>query len=194
MNTLTANIQREWLARILNGSKNIEYRDATSYWLNRLSKAGPPPFHLRLINGMRQDSPEATVLINKADIDVLAVNIRLHIASIVSTSQWDSAWNKHYAAIPSEQPLNPTDLRDKKYRSLKMTIEVPLDLFANISVPGLHDFTVEADKSLEIRLDKGTGDPMTLKLASGSKVVEVIAYQFYWDLFNSEFTLSVITP
>ena len=91
MNTLTANIQREWLARILAGSKKIEYMDATAYWMRRLDKAGPPPFQLRLIIGMKPDSPEALVLVDKVDIDLPAASIRLHIKSVRSTVRWNKS-------------------------------------------------------------------------------------------------------
>ena len=84
MNTLTANIQREWLARIIDGSKTIEYRDATQFWWNKLERAGPPPFQLRLINGMRADSPEATVLVDKVEIEQLVGQLRFHIAKEIA--------------------------------------------------------------------------------------------------------------
>jgi hypothetical protein len=94
MNVVTANIQREWLARIVAGSKKIEYRSANPYWLRRLWNAGPPPFQLRLINGMKPDSPEATVLVERMDIDLLLGSIRFHIKKVQSTTRWNKPWER----------------------------------------------------------------------------------------------------
>src|SRR5947208_1156358 len=107
MNTMTANIQREWLARIIDRSKDIEYRDATDFWYNRLDRVGTPPFHLRLINGMRSDSPEATVLVDKVETDVMHGVIRFHIADIVSTTRWDTRWHTKYPPLPPDPTFDP---------------------------------------------------------------------------------------
>lgn len=86
---LTANIKREWLARIIDGSKKIEYRSATQYWYTRLEKVGPPPFRLRLINGTSPISPEAIVFVDDVDLDILYNEFRLHIKEIFVTKNWN---------------------------------------------------------------------------------------------------------
>src|SRR5438067_2163352 len=110
MNTVTANIKRKWLSRILNGSKRIEYRDASPYWLKRLYKAGPPPFKFRLINGMKPDSPEATILVDKADIDLLNAEIRFHLGKIIDTAGWRDEWHRQYQPLPADTPVESDNL------------------------------------------------------------------------------------
>ncbi|MBI3945330.1 MAG: hypothetical protein HY321_05390 [Armatimonadetes bacterium] len=122
LNTLTANIQREWLARILDGSKRIEHRDATDYWVSRVERVGPPPFRLRLINGMRPDSPEATLLVDRVDLDIPAGQIRLHLREVLETLRWDPAWHARYPPLPAERPFDPSAL------STETLVEIPLRL------------------------------------------------------------------
>jgi hypothetical protein len=95
MDRLTTIIKREWLAKIITGTKRIEYREIKPYWTERL-KGATVPFELRLINGMNKKAPEAILLIEKIDIgkqesfngyfegDVY----RLHIRKILSVKNW----------------------------------------------------------------------------------------------------------
>ena len=135
LNTLTANIRREWLARILDGSKKIEYRDVTDYWRSRLERVGPPPFLLRLINGMRPDSPEATLLVDRVDIDILAGQIRLHIKEIRETIRWNPAWHSKYPPLQPEPPLDPSSLFKEPLAKSNIRLAVSLPIKESLS-PG----------------------------------------------------------
>lgn len=96
MKRITTTIQRIWLDKIVEGTKKREYREIKPYWTDRLIQPGgttiPVPFELRMINGMKKDAPEVTVLIDKIDIgpqDSDGGNspedvYRLHIAKILN--------------------------------------------------------------------------------------------------------------
>lgn len=102
MQTLTTTIKRQWLAKIVAGTKKIEYREIKPYWDERLPKYSVP-FKLRMINGMSKTAPEVTVLVNKVDIgyqtdratlrasdDLYEGHVyRLHIAKVLSYKNWD---------------------------------------------------------------------------------------------------------
>lgn len=97
MKTLTTTIKREWLAKIVAGTKKIEYRELKPYWVERLAKY-TLPFQLRLINGMSKTAPEVTVLIEKVDIgreSGFSDNpvYRLHISKVLSYKHWDKKRN-----------------------------------------------------------------------------------------------------
>ena len=193
VNVLTANIQREWLARIVAGSKKTEYRDATEYWLTRLWKAGPPPFQLRLINGMKPDSPEATVLVDKVDIDLLAASIRFHIRKVQFTTRWNKSWERLYPPIPSKPPFDPTDLLRRNLKPAKVTIQVPEAVWKAASKAGTHHFIFTADEALAHKLNKQGREPFRIKLAYGRSSAEAIAYELFWELFKKKLTASVVT-
>jgi hypothetical protein len=61
---ITTTIEREWLAQIIAGTKDIKYRRIKPYWTKRLEKV-KRPFELRLLNGMNRPVPEVTVLIHR---------------------------------------------------------------------------------------------------------------------------------
>ncbi|NJM40824.1 MAG: hypothetical protein HC853_08655 [Anaerolineae bacterium] len=150
LNTLTANIKREWLARILDGSKRIEYRDATDYWLTRLDKVGPPPFKLRLINGMKPDSPEATVLVDKVDIDVLhSGEIRLHIAKILETVRWDAAWHADYPPMTPDPPWDLAVFFRELLVDSDITLDVSQDIFDSVTPEFPITFTLHSLTGVE---------------------------------------------
>ena len=197
MKTMTANIQREWLARIIDRSKDIEYRDATDFWYNRLFRVGDPPFHLRLINGMRPDSPEATVLVDKVETDVMRGVIRFHIADIVSTTRWETRWHTQYPPLPPDPPFDPSSLLNQKLSSAKVTIKVQQTLLDSVQSPGTHQFALAYDEKLHQRLYNQGPDPFQLKLSTAAGSVDVIVYEIVYDNFTGDdinFIFSVLTP
>jgi hypothetical protein len=191
MNTFTANIKREWLARILAGSKKIEYRGATDYWLGRLERAGPPPFHLRLINGMKSDSPEALVVVDDVDIELLASEIRLHLGKIVSTTRWDNRWNAKYPARPWEidVPATPPVPGDPS-----ITLEAPASLIEGLRSPGAHAFDLPMDGALSNQLTDCGPEPFFIQLKAPTSQATVLAYQIYWQYFGDQAHFLVLTP
>lgn len=92
---ITTTIKRVWLAKIVDGSKKIEYREIKPYWTAKL-KGISVPFELRLINGMSKTAPEVTVLIKKVDVGFQGSNegdeegkvYRLHIGRILNIKNW----------------------------------------------------------------------------------------------------------
>jgi hypothetical protein len=199
MNTLTANIQREWLSRILDGSKKIEYRDAGPYWLKRSDKAGPPPFKLRLINGMRPDSPEATILVHKVDIDLLNAEIRFHLGKIIETAGWRNEWHRQYKPLPPDPRVEPETFLRQKLSTAKVSIDLPAKVFRDVSASGRHSFHIPADGELALKLNasgnsSGGPRPFKVKLTSGKSSIHVIAYHLYWEPFKEELTAFVLTP
>ena len=89
--TLVMNIQREFFADILARPtrKRIEYREMSDYWLRRLEKVGPPPFNLRLLNGMLPPVPEATVEVVRVEKDRAQGELRLHLGRVLEVKHWD---------------------------------------------------------------------------------------------------------
>src|SRR5450631_3518398 len=190
MNTMTANIQREWLARIIDRSKTIEYRDASDYWFNRLDRVGPPPFHLRLINGMRPDLPEATVLVDKVETDLLLGVLRFSITEVVSTLRWDAKWHEKYPPLPADLPFDPNTLLDQKLPSTSVVIEVSPSLFAALRAPGEHQFNFPLDEKLVAQLSGQGPDPVLLKLSTSFTSVEALAYEISIPSFGGPFSFS----
>jgi tetratricopeptide (TPR) repeat protein len=86
---LTANLHREFFADIAAGRKKIEYREATEYWQKRIDKAGRPPFHFRLINGMNKKAPELTVVVEKVVYNVWDEVYEFHLGKILEIKNWD---------------------------------------------------------------------------------------------------------
>lgn len=84
MDRITTTIKREWLAKIVAGTKKIEYREVKPYWDRRLSGLRPP-FAVRLINGMSRDAPEATIVVRR--VDVRAGMYRLHIDRVINVKK-----------------------------------------------------------------------------------------------------------
>jgi len=85
---ITTTIEREWLAKIIAGTKKIEYRQIKPYWTKRFEKVSVP-FELRLLNGMNPPVPEVTVLIQKITKDRRAGEYRLHIKKVLEFKHWD---------------------------------------------------------------------------------------------------------
>ena len=88
---ITTTIKREWLAKIIDGSKKTEIREAKTYWRNKPSKV-TIPFELRLINGMSSDAPEATVLIGS--VIEREGCFRLRIRKVLGWKNWNKKWKR----------------------------------------------------------------------------------------------------
>ena len=93
INTLTMNIKREHFAKILAGTKVVEYRSMSAYWMTRLTKVGPVPFRLRLLNGMTPPVPEATVMVTGVVLDQATQRIQFHLGAIVEVVNWNREAN-----------------------------------------------------------------------------------------------------
>jgi hypothetical protein len=85
---ITTTIEREWLAKIIAGTKKIEYRQIKPYWTKRFARVSVP-FELRLLNGMNSPVPEVTVLIHRITKDRRAGEYRLHIKKVLGFKHWD---------------------------------------------------------------------------------------------------------
>ena len=192
MNTLTANIQREWLARILDGSKKIEYRDATDYWLTRLERVGPPPFHLRLINGMSPTAPEATVLVEKVDIDLLSGFIRLHITQIIECVRWDPAWHAKYPPLAPEPPRDYAALRATPLPPTDMHLTVSPEILDAVSPHQPHTFTLPADETIYDLIGDAPEGYFTLWLEDGQRTKQAILLGLYDQCFDNIMEYTVI--
>lgn len=92
MRTITTTLKREFFAKIVDGSKRVEYREIKPYWTRRL-KAVTPPFRLVLRNGMRPPVPVVTVRIDKIVPDLRGKARRgtyaLHIGRVLKVEHWD---------------------------------------------------------------------------------------------------------
>jgi hypothetical protein len=64
MDTITTTLEREWFAKIVDGSKRVEYREIKPYWTLRLSRVSMPLL-LVLRNGMNRPIPVLTVRIDR---------------------------------------------------------------------------------------------------------------------------------
>jgi hypothetical protein len=63
MTLLSLNLHREFFCAILDGSKDVEYRERTDYWERRLK--GKKFTHVRFRNGYLKDAPEVLVVLQK---------------------------------------------------------------------------------------------------------------------------------
>jgi len=194
MNTLTANIKREWLARILDGSKKIEYRDATDYWLSRLERVGPPPFHLRLINGMSPAAPEATVLVDKVDIDLLYGVIRLHIGQIIECIRWDPPWHAQYPPLEPEPPNNDDALRAAPLPSTDIHLTVSPEILDAVSPHQPYTFTLPADEKIYTPIAAAPEGYFTVWLQDGHRTKQVVLVDLYDHCFDGimEYTIMAV--
>lgn len=193
LKTLTCNIQREWLARILGGSKRIEYRDASAYWYNRLAKVGEAPFQIRFINGMRPGSPEATVLVESVDVDILGVVIRFHLGPVISALRCDPRWQQQFPPSPPDPPFDPGSIDPFSIKRTKIVLKVSEELIRKLHAPGQHQFKLPVNVNLHMRLERAGPDPFLLSVASRTTSTVAILYEAYWDIANDIYTFSVIT-
>lgn len=192
LNTLTANIQRQWLARILDGSKKIEYRDATDYWLSRLERVGPPPFRLRLINGMRPDSPEATLLVDRVDIDVLTGQIRLHIQEILEVIRWNPAWHLQYLPLQPEPSLDPVSLFKELLAESNIRLTVPSSVLESL-LPGMPiTFALPLTDDTYERFAEAPEGIFTVWLETDNRVRQVALLRAYDRIFEDVVDYTVV--
>ncbi len=192
LKTLVANIQREWLARILDGSKKIEYRDATDYWLSRLDRVGPPPFLLRLINGMRTDAPEATLLVNRVDIDMLAGQIRLHLARVVETVGWNPEWHQKYPALAPEPPVDSVSVFDGRPAQSRIRLTVSSDLLASLAPGKSVTFSHPLTQELYEQFVEAPEAPYLVWVEAGDRAVQVALVEAYDRGFEDVADLTVV--
>ena len=90
--TITTTLKREWFAKIVDGSKRVEYREIKPYWTQRL-KAVIPPFRPVLRNGMNPPVPVVTVRIDRIVPSPKERARRgtyaLHIGRVLKVEHWD---------------------------------------------------------------------------------------------------------
>jgi hypothetical protein len=87
MDKITTTIKREWLKKIANRTKRVEYRELKPYWVKRLSRV-QVPFLLRLINGMHANAPEITVIVTKVRKNSRSRQFELVLGKIVELKYW----------------------------------------------------------------------------------------------------------
>ena len=89
MDIITTTIKREWLAKIANRTKRVEYRELKPYWVKRLSQVRVP-FLLRLINGMQPNAPEVTAVVLKVRKNSRSRQFELALGKIVELKHWSA--------------------------------------------------------------------------------------------------------
>jgi hypothetical protein len=97
VDTITTTIKREWLAKIVDRSKRIEYREIKPTWTRRLRKV-QMPFRLVLRNGMHRPIPVVTVRIERIVPSPLGKarkgTYALHIGRVLKVVHWDRKKNR----------------------------------------------------------------------------------------------------
>lgn len=88
MDRITTTIKRQWLAEIAAKRKLVEYREIKPYWTRRLEGV-EAPFLLRLINGMQQNAPEVTVIVERVRKNSRHRDYELHLGKIVEVRNWN---------------------------------------------------------------------------------------------------------
>jgi hypothetical protein len=92
MDTITTTLKREWFAKIVDGSKRVEYREIKPYWTSKLRKVSTP-FRLILRNGMSPPIPVLTVRIDRivpsARGNARKGDYALHIGRVLNVEHWD---------------------------------------------------------------------------------------------------------
>lgn len=92
IDTLTTTLKCEWFAKIVDGTKRIEYREIKPYWTSRLKKV-KAPFRLILRNGITPSIPVLTVRIDRVVPSPWGKARRgtyaLHIGQVLKIEHWD---------------------------------------------------------------------------------------------------------
>jgi hypothetical protein len=94
MNTITTTLERKWFAEIVDGTKQVEYREIKPYWTLRLSRVSTP-FRLVLRNGMNPPVPVLTVRIDRIVPNPKRKGRKrkgsyaLHIGRVLKIEHWD---------------------------------------------------------------------------------------------------------
>lgn len=88
MKKITTTIKREWLREIVAGRKRVEYREIKPYWIAKL-RSIEVPFLLRIINGMQDRAPEATIVVRRVRTNRRLGLFELHLGKIINVRHWD---------------------------------------------------------------------------------------------------------
>lgn len=91
MQQITTTIKREWFSLIVSRQKRVEFRQDKPYWRRRLEGI-ETPFSLRLINGMRPDSPRLTVTVVR--VSKRRGCYELHLGRVREVMHWDRKKNQ----------------------------------------------------------------------------------------------------
>jgi len=84
---LTMNIKAKWFSAIVAGTKRIEYRSRSPFWIRRIEPLSAP-FKLRLLNGMTPPVPEAIVEVTRVTTDRAGREYRLHLGEVLKVRNW----------------------------------------------------------------------------------------------------------
>jgi hypothetical protein len=181
MNTITGTITREWLARIISGKKRYEWRGSSDFWENRVKKAGPPPFRFRLINGMKKDAPEATVLVSEVNWDDAAVAIKFTIDRVLETRNWKTEWTRlHSDEWTDEEEALPVPT---SRRSPVVQIPVPQTLFRTAERGDACSIEVPTDGDLFDFLNQSSDPPFVVRLTSTREALDVVVQNLLTPFF-----------
>jgi seryl-tRNA(Sec) selenium transferase len=96
MDKITTTIKREWLKKIANRTKRVEYRELKPYWAKRLSQV-QVPFLLRLINGMQPNAPEITLMVTRVRKNSRSRQFELVLGKIVELKYWSVKFERPIA-------------------------------------------------------------------------------------------------
>jgi hypothetical protein len=88
LDVITTTLKREWFAKIVAGTKRIEYRKIKPYWTTRLKRVRKP-FRLILRNGMTPPIPVLTVRIDRVVTNRRNGEYELHIGRVLRVEHWD---------------------------------------------------------------------------------------------------------
>ena len=90
MDVITTTLEREWFAKIVAGTKRVEYRQIKPYWTKRLRRV-KTPFKLVLRNGMNPPIPVLTVRIDRVQPNPPhnPGTYGLYIGRIMKVEHWD---------------------------------------------------------------------------------------------------------
>jgi hypothetical protein len=92
VDVITTTLKRQWFAKIVAGTKRIEYREIKPYWTRRLRKVRTP-FKLVLRNGMNPPIPVLTVRIDRISPSPngrrRGGTYALHIGRVLKVEHWD---------------------------------------------------------------------------------------------------------
>ena len=191
MNTITATITREWLARIISGKKRYEYRGSSDIWESRVKKAGPPPFRLRLINGMRKEAPEATVLVSAVHWDDAAIGIRFTIDRVLETKNWQTEWTRLYADGWVDEEESPKVPASK--RKPIVSIPAPENAFRAAEMGNRCVVEIPTDGPLWDILYEKSDSPFVARLARANGTVDVIVQTWLTPFFRNGPTILVVS-
>ncbi len=186
LKTTTATIKRDWLGLIIAGKKCYEYRDFNSFWERKLDKIGPPPFLLRLINGMQKVAPEATVLVSKVVYDFREEALRFQIDRVVKVMNWKESWTRRYDSCVLESS-EPKPLTARRRRPLGR-LPVGRAEFDRIRRGRPAGVVVPRDSQLERRCDEVPDVPFVVRVTHGKSAVDAIVQNAFGPFFSEDLT------